>query len=214
MACTHILEWYNRFEEGYKNMKDDSRSGRTSTNQTGVNVEQVRQVVSGNHPLTVWLIASHLDMKMESVWKIMTKYLGLSEKLWDWVCWVFRSSQLRGTLPYRNNLPFPLILLCVTFFFSSAQKDQQGDHFWRCGGHEDYCKDGAEGHVKGFLPAVYRSVRKRRKRKCIRFWGNYLEGENMEIIIWNWNLLFVIWGLLLYRPMYIWCRVMDIVIGN
>ena len=41
------------FKKGYEEVKDDSRSGRLSTIRTKVNVEQVRQVMCGDHWLPV-----------------------------------------------------------------------------------------------------------------------------------------------------------------
>ena len=59
-------------------MKDKSNSGRPSTSSTEVNVEWVKQVVSGNRRLTIWMIASQLDMKKK------TMFGRLSPKIWPW----------------------------------------------------------------------------------------------------------------------------------
>ena len=67
-------------------MKDDFRNRKLSTNRTEVNIEQVRWVVRGNHQLTVHMITSQLDIKKDSVRKIITENLGMAEKLWDWEC--------------------------------------------------------------------------------------------------------------------------------
>ena len=103
MSWTCVFEWQKRFEESCKEVKDDFRSGRPSASRTEVNVEWIGQVAYGDHCLTVQMIASQLDMKKDSVWKIIPEDLGMSEKKQDWVYWAPRSSWLRETLSYWNN---------------------------------------------------------------------------------------------------------------
>ena len=50
---TNVFEWYKRFKEGCKEVEDDSMSGSPSAIKTEVNVEWVKQIVQGNHWLTV-----------------------------------------------------------------------------------------------------------------------------------------------------------------
>ena len=72
MLHTRVFEWHKRFKEEREEVKYESGRGRLSTSKTEVNVEQIKQVVCG----TRWLnrkIASQLDMKKDSVWKIITK---------------------------------------------------------------------------------------------------------------------------------------------
>ena len=78
ILLTHVFEW-QRFKEGCEVVKDDSKSRRPSTSKTEVNIEQVRQVVCGNCWLTMPMTASQLDIKKDSVWKIITEDLGMSE---------------------------------------------------------------------------------------------------------------------------------------
>ena len=44
------------------------------------------------------------------------------------------------------------------FSFSQAQGGHQGNPFWRPGGHQESCNNGAEGHSRRILPAVHRSM--------------------------------------------------------
>ena len=55
---TRIFEWHKGFREGHEDIKDESKSGRSLTSRTGVNIEWVKQVVCGDRRLTVQLIAS------------------------------------------------------------------------------------------------------------------------------------------------------------
>ena len=66
MSHTRVFEWHKIFQEKRVAMNDDSWSGSPLTRRTDVNVEQVRQVVCGDRHLTVWMIASQLDMKKVS----------------------------------------------------------------------------------------------------------------------------------------------------
>ena len=58
-------------------MEDDSRSGRPSMSRTADNVERVKQMVCGDHRLTVRMIADELEINHDSVWKIITEGLGM-----------------------------------------------------------------------------------------------------------------------------------------
>ena len=69
------FEWHKKFKERHKESKDDSGSNRPSTSRTEVNVEQVRQVACSDDLMTVQMIASQLNMKKDSVWKIITEDL-------------------------------------------------------------------------------------------------------------------------------------------
>lgn len=73
---TRVFERHKRFKEGREEVEDDSRYGRPSKNRTEVNVERVKQIVRGDRRLTVRMIVSQLDMKKDSVWKIITEGLG------------------------------------------------------------------------------------------------------------------------------------------
>ena len=53
MSQTYVFEWHKRFKEGCKEVEDDSRSGRSSTSRTEVNVEREKQIVRGARRLTV-----------------------------------------------------------------------------------------------------------------------------------------------------------------
>ena len=64
-------------KRGREEVEDDSRSNRPSTSRTEVSVERVKQTVRGDLQLTVRMIASLLDMKKDSIWKIITKDLGM-----------------------------------------------------------------------------------------------------------------------------------------
>ena len=74
MSRTCVFEWHKSFKE---EVEDDCRNGRSSKSRIEVNVKQVKQIDRGNRRLTVQMIASQLDMKKDSVWKIITEDLGM-----------------------------------------------------------------------------------------------------------------------------------------
>ena len=74
---THVFEWQKRFKERCRYMKADFRSRRPSTSRSEVNIERVWQMVCGDCRLTVQMIASQLDMKKDSAWKIIPEDLGM-----------------------------------------------------------------------------------------------------------------------------------------
>ena len=77
MPQTHVFEWHKRFKEERKEVEDDSMSKRPSTSRTEVRVERVKQIVRADCRLSVSMIASKLNMKKDSVWKIDTEDLGM-----------------------------------------------------------------------------------------------------------------------------------------
>jgi len=42
MSCAIVYQWYARFPDGRRDVKDDARSGRPSTTRTDKNMESVR----------------------------------------------------------------------------------------------------------------------------------------------------------------------------
>ena len=65
-------------KKGDKEVIYNSKSDRPLTSRTEFNVKCVRQVMWGNHWLTVLMIASRLGMK-NCAWKIITEDLGIRE---------------------------------------------------------------------------------------------------------------------------------------
>ena len=53
MSCSRVFKWHRRFKEGRKDLEDDSRRGRPSTNRTADNIECVKQVMLCDRRLTV-----------------------------------------------------------------------------------------------------------------------------------------------------------------
>ena len=75
MSRTCAFEWRKRLKEGREKVEDDSMSGRPLTSRTEVNVERVRQVMSVDRRLTVRIAASQLNIKKDTIWKIIIKIL-------------------------------------------------------------------------------------------------------------------------------------------
>ena len=83
------------------------------------------------------------------------------------------SSWLRRTLPYWNNLPIHLILLCVTFFFSPSSRDHQGTCFEAV----EAIKRAVMMELSGIPEESFQQcieVWQRRMEKCIRLEGDYI----------------------------------------
>ena len=95
--------------------------------------------------------------------------------------WASGSSWLRRTSPCWNNLPVHLILLCVSFFFSTNSRGSSKWPILKAWRPSRGRKDGAEGHPRRILPAVHRTIEawQRRMEKCIWLEGEYSEGETM-----------------------------------
>ena len=79
MSHSYVFEWHKWFKEGCKDVEDNSRSGKPSTSRTADNVERVKQMVCGNHWLTVQMIADKLEINCDNMWKIIMKDLGMQK---------------------------------------------------------------------------------------------------------------------------------------
>ena len=76
MSRTQIFEWHKKFKEGKEDVKDDPRSGRSSTSRANKNIERVREKVCSDHCLTIRIIANELSMNSERVWRSIKEDLG------------------------------------------------------------------------------------------------------------------------------------------
>ena len=130
ISCPLVFEWHKRFQEDSEDVKDDSRNGRPSTSRTEVNVDRVRQVMCSKCRLTVWRIASQLDVKKDSfkdhhqrfghVWKVMgLGVLGIQQFL------VIRS--MLGTVPRApttTDITTGIIITMFNSLFSSLARSR------------------------------------------------------------------------------------------
>ena len=77
MGRSTVFLWHKRFKEGREDVEDDPRGGRPSTSRNETNVELVKKMVRGDRLLTVRPISDELGLNRNSVWKIITEYLGM-----------------------------------------------------------------------------------------------------------------------------------------
>ena len=68
---------YKAFSEGRESIKDEPRSGRTSTSKTDNAVEKMRTLVRSDRRLTVRMIASELNLSHTMVHQILTQELAM-----------------------------------------------------------------------------------------------------------------------------------------
>ena len=72
-----MFKWYKAFSEGRESIKDEPRSGKSSTSKTDNNVEIVRALVRSDRRLTVLMIASELNLNHTTVHQILTEELAM-----------------------------------------------------------------------------------------------------------------------------------------
>ena len=75
MIRANVYRWYARFRDGREDVKDDVKNGRTSTARTDENVESVRRLLTENRRTTLQMIADCLNIRKETVHRIVTEDL-------------------------------------------------------------------------------------------------------------------------------------------
>jgi len=73
MTRANVYWWY---AHGREDVKDDDRSGRSSTARTDENLESVRRLLTEGRRTTLQVIADRLNIGKESVRQVVTKDLG------------------------------------------------------------------------------------------------------------------------------------------
>jgi len=77
LSRSQLFKWYKAFSEGRESIKNEPRSGRTSTSKMGNNVEKVLVLVRSDRRLTVRMIASELNLNHTTVHQILTQELAM-----------------------------------------------------------------------------------------------------------------------------------------
>ena len=76
MSCANVYRWYAHFRDRREDVKDDARSGHPSTARTDENVESVHCLLTEDHHATLQVIADRLNIREETVRRIVTEDLG------------------------------------------------------------------------------------------------------------------------------------------
>jgi transposase len=97
-----VYRWYARFQDGREDVKDDARSGRSSTTRTDENVESVRHLLTIDRRATLQMTADRLNIDKETVRRIVTEDLGKKKDLRD-IC----SSRLGRRAETRTRCLLP-----------------------------------------------------------------------------------------------------------
>ena len=186
-----VFKWHKRFKEDREEVKDVSGSGRHSTSRTKVDVERVMQMMCSDCRLTVQMIASQLDMKKESIWKIIIEDLSIS------VVNGIEYPTVHDKEEYCRTRINHLFTWCCTiwlFSFPKLKRLELGEPFWRRRsneeGHNDWAWDIPEECIDAWQNLI---------KKCTRLEGDYFKGDTVFFVVWNWNNLFVIPVSLLFR---------------
>ncbi|EFN76303.1 Putative uncharacterized protein FLJ37770, partial [Harpegnathos saltator] len=53
LSRVRVFEWFKRFQDGQKDVEDDSRLGRFSTSKTDKNIEKVGNLIRSDRRLTI-----------------------------------------------------------------------------------------------------------------------------------------------------------------
>jgi len=102
MSRANVYRWYARFREGREEVKDDARSGQTSTTKTDENVESICRLVTEDGRTTLQMIADRFNIGKETVRRIVTEDLAKKEDLLE-----ISSSRLDHTAETRTRCLLP-----------------------------------------------------------------------------------------------------------
>jgi len=79
LSRMHVFEWFKKFKEGRKYVRDNPKSGRPSTAKTQENVEKVARIVRGDRRLSIRAISELTNINKESVRQILHDDLGMKK---------------------------------------------------------------------------------------------------------------------------------------
>lgn len=70
LSRARVFEWFKRFQDGRKDVEDDSRPGRPSTSKTDVNIETIGQTINQHYYLHVLAeFCEKIKKKRPELWK-------------------------------------------------------------------------------------------------------------------------------------------------
>ncbi|GBO17924.1 hypothetical protein AVEN_43248-1 [Araneus ventricosus] len=75
-----VFEWFKRFRDGKKDVKDEPRSGRPPTSTTPDNIERVRRMLVDDRRLSLRMITEELKISLDSVSNIIHEHLQKRKK--------------------------------------------------------------------------------------------------------------------------------------
>ena len=63
---TEVQLWQHHFKEGWEDINNDARPGRSSTSTTDENIERVKKIILDNRPITIREVAEDVGISFGS----------------------------------------------------------------------------------------------------------------------------------------------------
>ncbi|VVC27483.1 Winged helix-turn-helix DNA-binding domain [Cinara cedri] len=79
LSRVQVFRWHTNFKNGRESVGDEPRSGRSVEARTDNNVQRVRTLVHQDRRLTVRMLSDELNLKRETVRKILTDDLSIKK---------------------------------------------------------------------------------------------------------------------------------------
>ncbi|VVC30289.1 Winged helix-turn-helix DNA-binding domain [Cinara cedri] len=169
LSRAQMFRWHKNFKNDRESVGDEPRSGRPVEARTDNNVQRVRTLVHQDRRLTVRMLADELNLKRETVRKILTDDLSMKK-----LCAKMNIAVLPQA-PYSPDMSS-----CDFFLFPQTKLAVKGTHFESITDIQNAVTRILQDIPVEAFQKCYESWKKR-WNQCIGVGGEYFEGDHIDV---------------------------------